>query len=101
MSLRCRPALRMESSRRGLSASSTERRPLLPSGRRPMMFREIGPLPLPAKLTFLIGRPMRWDLNPEEAADAAVVDRIRAEVKDRLEQLILTGLVRREHPTWG
>lgn len=61
----------------------------------------IGPLPLPAKLTFVAGPPMRWEAGPEAADDEAFVARVRDEVRERLEQMIMTGLIRRDHPVWG
>ena len=61
----------------------------------PPAYAGIGPLPLPAKLTFVLGAPMKWDAPPGAAEDEALVDRLQAEVKDRLEQMIMTGLIRR------
>jgi 1-acyl-sn-glycerol-3-phosphate acyltransferase len=61
----------------------------------------IGPLPLPAKLTFVVGEPMRFDAGPEAADAPDVVDRIHGEVKERLERMIATGRIRRDHPLWG
>jgi 1-acyl-sn-glycerol-3-phosphate acyltransferase len=62
----------------------------------PLLRGLVGPIPLPAKLTFAIGEPIRLGLPPEAADDAEEVDRIHAEVKERLERQIMTGLIR-----WG
>jgi len=61
----------------------------------PPQLEGIGPLPLPAKLTFVVGEPVRPPHPPEAADDDALVDAIQADVKDRLERLIMTGLIRR------
>lgn len=67
----------------------------------PPAWSGVGPLPLPSKLVFAIGRPMSWDAAPEAADDEAFVGKAQAEVKERLEQMIMTGLIRRDHPIWG
>ncbi len=55
----------------------------------------LGPLPLPAKLTFVVGDPIRLPHPPGAAEDDAVVEAAQAEVKERLETMIATGLIRR------
>ncbi len=67
----------------------------------PPGLRGVGPLPRPAQLTFVVGEPLRPDAPPEAADDTALVARLHADVKDRLERLLLTGLIRRAPPPPG
>lgn len=64
-------------------------------------FSGIGPLPMPAKLHFIVGEPILPSHPPEAADNPEIVETLRLAMKDRLEQLILTGRIRRQHPLWG
>lgn len=61
----------------------------------PPSFRGFGPIPKPARLTFIIGDPIFPGEPPEAAKDPARVEAIRGRVKEALESLIIHGLIRR------
>jgi 1-acyl-sn-glycerol-3-phosphate acyltransferase len=48
----------------------------------------LSPCPLPARMYIRFGPPIRLDAPPEAAADQAVVDRLNADVRRRLQALI-------------
>ncbi len=56
----------------------------------------LGPLPLPAKLTHYIGKPIRFRYRPEDAADPVKVSRLQRRVKRAVRDLMERGLAERE-----
>lgn len=52
----------------------------------------IGPLPLPAKLTHYVGKPVRTRYRPEDAEDPQKVDRLHRRVVRAMQELLHRGL---------
>lgn len=55
----------------------------------------LGPLPLPAKLTHYIGKPIRFRYTPEDAEDPEKVGRLHRRVMGSMRELLKTGLQER------
>ena len=56
----------------------------------------LGPLPLPAKLTHYVGKPIRFRYKPEDAEDAAKVGRLRRRVLRTMQAMLKHGMEERE-----
>jgi 1-acyl-sn-glycerol-3-phosphate acyltransferase len=56
----------------------------------------LGPLPLPAKLTHYVGKPIRFRYRPEDAEDPKKVDRLHRRVVQAMKLLLQNGLEERE-----
>ncbi len=56
----------------------------------------LGPLPLPAKLTHYVGKPIRFRYRPEDAEDPKKVDRLHRRVVRAMQELLQRGLEERE-----
>ena len=56
----------------------------------------LGPLPLPAKLTHYVGRPIRFRYRPEDAEDPKKVNRLHRRVVRAMQELLQRGLEERE-----
>jgi 1-acyl-sn-glycerol-3-phosphate acyltransferase len=52
----------------------------------------LGPLPLPAKLTHYVGKPIRFRYRPEDADDAKKVGRLHRRVVKAMQDLLQRGL---------
>jgi 1-acyl-sn-glycerol-3-phosphate acyltransferase len=55
----------------------------------------LGPLPLPAKLTHYVGKPIRFRYTPEDAEDPKKVDRLHRRVVVATQDLLKRGLKER------
>jgi len=62
----------------------------------PPLYLGLGFFPLPVRLEFLIGEPMRLDFPPEAADDERIVAEVHEAFRARLESLLEDGLRRRE-----
>ncbi len=58
----------------------------------------LGPLPLPAKLTHYVGKPIRFRYRPEDAEDPKKVSRLHRRVVLAMQELLQRGLQEREGP---
>ena len=56
----------------------------------------LGPLPLPAKLTHYVGKPIRFRYRPEDAEDPEKVSRLHRRVVRTMQALLKKGLEERE-----
>jgi len=56
----------------------------------------LGPLPLPAKLTHYVGKPIRFRYKPEDADDAAKVSRLHRRVLQTMQAMLRHGMEERE-----
>ena len=61
----------------------------------------LGPLPLPAKLTHYVGKPIRFRYRPEDAEDPRKVARLHGRVTQAMRALLQRGLEEREQDTRG
>jgi len=60
----------------------------------------LGPLPLPARLTHHIGKPIRFRYRPGDAADPRKVNRLHGRVMESMEELLKRGMAaHRPEPT--
>jgi 1-acyl-sn-glycerol-3-phosphate acyltransferase len=56
----------------------------------------MGPLPLPAKLTHYVGKPIRFRYKPEDAEDPQKVGRLHRRVVRAMQELLQMGLQERK-----
>jgi 1-acyl-sn-glycerol-3-phosphate acyltransferase len=56
----------------------------------------LGPLPMPAKLTHYVGKPLRFRYKPEDADDSQKVSRLHRRVMESMQALMDRGMQEKE-----